>query len=93
MLLKYGLDQKGGKFQLSVCNIHKNQFSDKKNIILEALRVEAAKNPKIVLPQVTVTPCENKKLEKCERYVKQLLIRGEHIALVVLYDENAQKSK
>lgn len=48
-----------------------------------------SKTPKIALPPVKITPCEHdKKLEKCERYVKQLMIRGEQVALVALYNEN-----
>lgn len=41
-------------------------------------------NSKIKFPEIRIIECENKKLEKCERHVKQLLIRGEQIAFVTL---------
>lgn len=74
-------------------NFTKKQNSFYFNILENAIASFTLKPPKIQPPEIKITPCADKKLEQCERHVKQLLLRGEHVALVVVYSENIEKPK
>ena len=45
----------------------------------------SAVTKKVLLPRVVVLRTE-RKMEVCERHVNQLLVRGEHVALISVLD-------
>lgn len=67
-------------------------FSEHINVQISGTALGVQISKRIVPPKITITKTD-KKTETCERHVRQLLVRGEHVVCIIILPKEQQEEK